>query len=149
MSDYVINLDAYCYRIGYSGERAPTLATLRGVLKRHAIAIPFENLDVLLGRKISIEPSAVEQKLVHDRRGGYCFEQSTLMLHALRALGFDVYPLIARFRWQVPPEVPTNLGHMRLRIDLGGIAYIADPGLGSLTLTSPLELDETGEQLTP
>jgi N-hydroxyarylamine O-acetyltransferase len=148
MPDYVINLDAYCARIGYLGERTPTLATLRDILRGHATSIPFENLDVLLGRRISIEPSAVEQKLVHDRRGGYCFEQSTLMMHALRELGFDVSPLIGRIRWQVPPDVLTNLGHMRLRVDLGGVAYVADPGLGSLTLTAPLELAERGEQNT-
>lgn len=149
MPEYLINVNAYCGRIGYSGPRAPTLGVLREVLRRHAISIPFENLDVLLGLKISIEPDAVERKLVHDRRGGYCFEQSTLMMHALRAMGFEVAPLIGRVRWQVPADVLTNLGHMRLRVDIGGISYVADPGLGSITLTSPLELLGTGEQATP
>jgi N-hydroxyarylamine O-acetyltransferase len=149
MPEYLVNLDAYCGRIGYAGAREASLPVLREVLRRHAIAIPFENLDVLLGRRISLDPANVERKLVHDARGGYCFEQSTLMMHALRAMGFDVSPLIARIRWQVPPEVVTNLGHMRLRIELGGVSYIADPGLGGLTLTSPLLLHEAGDQATP
>jgi N-hydroxyarylamine O-acetyltransferase len=149
MPEYLINMDAYCQRIGHAGARRPTLAVLRDVLRRHPTAIPFENLDVLLGRRISLDPAALEQKLVRDRRGGYCFEQSTLMMHALRAIGFAVFPLIGRIRWQIPPDELTNLGHMRLLIELGGVSYIADPGLGSLTLTSPLELSEEGEQETP
>lgn len=68
------------------------------------LAVPFENLDVLLDRTLSLELPALEQKIVHDHRGGYCYEQNTLFGAVLRLLGFRVADLIARVRWQVPAE---------------------------------------------
>ena len=80
---YTPDLPAYFARIGLHGERQPTLDLLRAIVHAHVSSIPFENLDVLLGRGISLDPTAVERKLVHDRRGGYCFEQNSLLLHVL------------------------------------------------------------------
>ena len=77
------DLAAYFERTGYAGPREPTLDTLSGIVARHVESIPFENLDVLLGRDISLDPAAVEQKLVRQGRGGYCFEQNSLLLHVL------------------------------------------------------------------
>ena len=71
----MIDLDAYFARIGYRGPREPTLAALSAIVLAHVQAIPFENLDVLLGRPIDLTPEALERKLIHARRGGYCFEQ--------------------------------------------------------------------------
>jgi N-hydroxyarylamine O-acetyltransferase len=148
MAESAIDLEAYCRRIGYTGPREATLAVLRELQRRHAMAIPFENLDVLLGRRITLEPAALERKLVQEGRGGYCFEQNTLFLHVLRGFGFAAEPLIARMRWQVPAEIPSGLTHMRVRVDLAGRPYLGDVGMGTLTLTAPLALDETGEQPT-
>ena len=54
------------------------------------MAVPFENLDVLLGRRISLKPDAIFRKLVTDRRGGYCFEQNSLLRDVLTTLGFKI-----------------------------------------------------------
>ncbi len=144
-----MDLDAYFARIGYPGPREPTRATLAGVLLRHVSRIPFENLDVLLGRPICTDEAAVAQKLVHDRRGGYCFEQNHLLLYALRALGFTAEPMIARVRWQVPAETATGQTHMLVRVMLDGRPWLVDAGMGSLSLTAPLEMIEDREQDTP
>lgn len=74
----MIDLDAYFARIGYRGPREPTRATLNAIVFAHVGTIPFENLDVLLGRPIELEPEALMDKLVHARRGGYCFEQNSI-----------------------------------------------------------------------
>jgi N-hydroxyarylamine O-acetyltransferase len=140
------DLAAYFARVGYTGPRDATVATLTAIHQHHARAIPFENLDVLLGRGISLEPAAIERKLVRDRRGGYCFEQNGLLRDVLRALGFRVTPLIARVRWQVPDHVVTALTHMVLRVDLGDHAFIADVGFGSRSLFTPLALEFDREQ---
>ncbi|RLA03831.1 MAG: arylamine N-acetyltransferase, partial [Gammaproteobacteria bacterium] len=87
---YSPDLDAYFSRINDSGSREPTLETLNRLIAAHVRTIPFENLDILLGRPISVGLEAIEQKLVHDRRGGYCFEQNTLFQQVLLALGFSV-----------------------------------------------------------
>lgn len=144
-----MDLEAYFGRIGYTGPREPTRATLAGILLRHVSTIPFENLDVLLGRPIRTDADAVLRKLVHDRRGGYCFEQNHLLLYALRALGFTAEPMIARVRWQVPATVATGLTHMLVRVTLDGRPWLADAGMGSLSLTAPLTMIEGLEQDTP
>ena len=63
-----MNLDAYFARTGYTGPRTPTLATLNGLVRAHVQTIPFENIDVLLGVPISLEPEAIMQKLVSRSR---------------------------------------------------------------------------------
>ncbi|HWA86967.1 MAG TPA: arylamine N-acetyltransferase [Opitutus sp.] len=140
------DLDAYFARIGYDSPHAPTFEVLAGIHAAHARAIPFENLDVLLGRGISLDLAAIERKLVREKRGGYCFEHNGLFLAVLRALGFRVTPLIARVRWQVPAGKPTPLTHMILRVDLDGRPWLADTGFGGIGLISPLALDTDAEQ---
>ena len=146
---FALDLDAYFARIRYAGSRAPSLDTLRALHLHHVLAIPFENLDVLLDRTLALDLPALARKLVHDRRGGYCFEQNALFCAVLRALGFQVSTLIARVRWQVPAERGTPRSHMILRIDLGDTAWIVDTGFGSIGLTGPIQLVPDLEQPTP
>jgi N-hydroxyarylamine O-acetyltransferase len=145
----MLDLDAYFARIGYAGPRAPTLETLRGLTEAHAQAIPFENLDVLLGRPIDLEPEALFDKLVLRRRGGYCFEQNGLLLRVLEELGFSVRPLSARVRidrarGETPPRT-----HVFLRVALGAEVWLTDVGVGGLSLTAPVRFGLEGEQATP
>jgi N-hydroxyarylamine O-acetyltransferase len=77
-----IDLDAYFARIGYKGELAPTVEALRDLHFAHSTSIPFENLDILLGRAISLELDLLQAKLVAGGRGGYCFEHNTLRCRA-------------------------------------------------------------------
>src|SRR3954451_18267328 len=84
------DLTAYLDRIGYAGPREPTLAALHGIVAAHATAIPFENIDPLLGRGVRLDTGSLVAKMVGGGGGGYCFEHNTLLLHALRAIGFRV-----------------------------------------------------------
>lgn len=138
------DLDAYFARIGYTGPRTSVLDTLREIQRRHVFTIPFENLDIPLGRGIHLDPASVERKLVHDRRGGYCFEQNLLLQHVLTALGFKVTPLIARVRWQATSEAATAQTHMILMVEAEGTRYLVDGGFGGASLTTPLRLDLIG-----
>ncbi|MBP6508176.1 MAG: arylamine N-acetyltransferase [Opitutaceae bacterium] len=144
----VPDLDAYFARIGYTGPREPTAAVLTAIQRRHVYTLPFENLDILLGRPIRIDLPSVEQKLVREKRGGYCFEQNLLLQAMLTALGFKVTPLIARVRWQAPAEVITALTHMALMVEAGGERYLIDGGFGSASLTAALRLDTAEPQPT-
>ncbi len=141
-----MDLDAYLLRIGYAGPREPTLDVLRRVQFAHACTIPFENLDVLLGRGVSLADDAVERKLVGDRRGGYCFEQNSLLLRALAALGFTAAPLSARVRIQAPREFVPPRTHLFVRVELDGVPWLADVGVGGLTPTGPVRLDLLDEE---
>ena len=146
---YSPNLDAYFARIGYTGPRTPTLATLRAIQSAHVQTIPFENLDGLLGRGISLDPATVEQKLVQSRRGGYCFEQSSLLLHVLQVLGYDATPISARVRVQRPREFTPPRTHVFVRVEVDGESWLFDVGVGALSPTAPLRLDTEIEQATP
>jgi N-hydroxyarylamine O-acetyltransferase len=149
LSDHLIDLDAYFARIGYSGAAPPTLETLNGIVHRHVQAIPFENLDILLGRPIDLAPAALQKKLISDRRGGYCFEQNGLLLLVLEALGFQVRPLSARVRYQRPRDFIPPRTHVFVRVELEGTSWLADVGVGGLSLTSAIRLDSAEEQATP
>lgn len=147
--DHDFDLDAYLARIGYSGPHTPTLETLHAIAWHHATTIPFENLDVLLGRPIVLTPAALMAKLVHGGRGGYCFEQNNLLRLALTALGYRVTPLGARVRWQIPRDVVPARTHLFLQVHLSDGDWMADVGLGAASLTAPLRFEFGTEQTTP
>lgn len=143
-------LDAYCARIGFSGSRAPTLATLRALHVLHPAAIPFEALDVLLHLPVPLTPEAVDAKLIHARRGGYCFEQNNLFKRVLEAMGFEVECLIAQVHWQLGEEgLRRPRTHMMLRVTIDGTPWLADVGFGSAALSAPVRFDQPGPQATP
>jgi N-hydroxyarylamine O-acetyltransferase len=131
--DARVNLDAYFERIGWRG--APDLA---GILAHHMRAIPFENLDVLLGRPPRLALEALEAKLVQARRGGYCYEHATLFASVLRELGIAVRTHSARVVMMTPRSAAPRT-HMFLTT--GDV--MLDPGFGGLAPRVPVPLDGT------
>ncbi|WP_214470276.1 arylamine N-acetyltransferase [Mesorhizobium sp. dw_380] len=149
MSDAPFDLDAYFARIGHAGSRDASPDTLKTLHFLHPQAIPFENIDPFLGRPVRLDLAALQDKIVRDGRGGYCFEHNFLFMQALKALGFQVGGLAARVLWGQPDDAITARSHMLLRVELDGRIYIADVGFGGLTLTAPLLLEPGLEQTTP
>lgn len=142
-------LERYFARIGYDGPRAATLDVLRALHRRHPLAIPFENLDVLAGRRVSLRLEDIAAKLVDARRGGYCFEHNTLFAHVLAALGFRVTPLAARVLYGREPGAITARTHMLLRVRAEDADWLADVGFGGATLCAPLAFATREPQPTP
>ncbi len=145
----MIDLNAYCARIGYDGPRKPTLDILQALHLLQPQVIAFENLDPLLKRPVRLDAPSLEQKMIKNGRGGYCYEQNLLFGHALRAIGFKVTELAARVLWNVPPGVNTPREHMLLVVDLDGRRYLTDVGFGGNVQTAPLLLDSEDIQTTP
>jgi N-hydroxyarylamine O-acetyltransferase len=144
------DLDAYFERIGYTGQRTATRDTLEAVHALHPAAIPFENLNPLLGWPVALDVESLEAKMVAGGRGGWCFEHNTLFRHALEALGFSVTSLAARVLWNAALDSPIGpRSHMLLLVDLNGLRYIADVGFGGNVLTAPLRLEPHIAQETP
>jgi len=134
------DLDGYLARIGWDGPREATLETVAGVLRAHMTRIPFENLDVLLGRAIRIDEDSVYAKLVTSCRGGYCFEHGTLLQSALTRLG--VQPVahtarVVRFR----PRSESALTHMFLTVRFDEKTLVLDPGYGGHAPLIPVPLE--------
>lgn len=134
-----MDVSAYLERIDYNGRLSPDYATLEALHFAHATHIPFENLDILLGRRISLDKNAIEAKLVSARRGGYCFEQNTLFATVLRELGFRVTALAARVRNRQTRLLPRT--HMCLCVHIGDTNWIADVGFGGEGLLMPVSMN--------
>jgi N-hydroxyarylamine O-acetyltransferase len=144
------DLDAYFRRIGYGGPARPDLETLSAIHARHVAAIPFENLDPLTGRPVVLDIAAVQAKLIQRRRGGYCFEQNTLLKAALETIGFRVTGLGGRVVWMSAPGAPLGpRGHMLLMVDFPDGQFLADVGFGAHLLDAPLRFAIDLEQSTP
>ena len=132
------SLDAYLARIGYAGPTRPTADLLDAIQQAQLSAIPFENFDILLGRGVSLDPDTLCRKLLHSRRGGYCFELNALFLMALEALGFDARALLARVHMRGEPSGRT---HQLILVTVDGTPWIADTGFGGPGLRAPIPLE--------
>lgn len=122
-------LDAYLERIGYAGSREPIYPTLRAIHQAHLLSIPYENLDIHLGRPLRLEPEQTFEKLVLKRRGGWCYEMNGLLAWALRELGFRLNYLAGAVpRANAGPNADGN--HLVLLVHLAEGDFIADVGFG-------------------
>jgi N-hydroxyarylamine O-acetyltransferase len=129
-----MDLQAYLDRIGFEGTPRPDLATLRALHRRHLLAIPYENLDVQLGRPVTRDPADAFAKLVGRRRGGWCYEMNGLLGAALDAVGFKVTRLAGGVHRMVRGDEMVG-NHLVLLVHLDGEPWIADVGFGD----GPLE----------
>jgi arylamine N-acetyltransferase len=136
---------AYFARIGYTGPTTATLETLRAIVAAHNGAIPFENLDPLMGIAVAdLGPDALTDKLVNRRRGGYCYEQNGLLGYVLAELGFGVERLGGRVVWMHTSDDLPAQTHEALSVTVPGTdgpPWLVDVGFGGQTLTSPIRLE--------
>jgi arylamine N-acetyltransferase len=152
MTGMTLDLAGYFERIGYDGAADPTLDVLQDLVTAHTRSIAFENLDPLLGVPVDdLSPEALVDKLVHRRRGGYCYEQNGLMGYVLEELGFGVRRFAARVVWTDGPGSPVPAQtHTLLGVAAPGAPQLllVDVGFGGQTPTSPLRLETGSEQQT-
>jgi arylamine N-acetyltransferase len=147
-----LDLNGYFDRINYRGAAEPNLDVLRGLVTAHTRTIPFENLDPMMGVPVDdLSPEALADKLVHRRRGGYCYEQNGLMGYALAQVGFRVRRLAGRVIWMVPPDAPVPAQtHTVLAVSFPGSqgSYLVDVGFGGQTPTAPIRIETGSVQQT-
>jgi arylamine N-acetyltransferase len=146
-----VDVAAYFDRIGYQGPAEPTVETVQALVASHNRSIPFENLDPVMGIPVAdLSAAALTDKLVHRRRGGYCYEQNGLMGYVLEELGFGVERLAGRVVWLNPDgPLPAQTHHV-LSVtapDVDG-RLLVDVGFGGQTLTSPIRLEAGPVQQT-
>lgn len=139
-------LAAYLARIGLPEPMSADLPTLDAVVRAHVRTIPFENLDVQLGRPLTTDPAAAFTKLVEGRRGGWCYEHNGVLGAALAAIGFDVTRMSAGVMRQMRGEESMG-SHLCLLVDCEG-PRLVDGGFGSF-LGAPLPLVEGSWQQAP
>jgi N-hydroxyarylamine O-acetyltransferase len=124
-----MHVHEYLQRIGLSHPQAPTLASLRAIHRAHLLSIPYENLDVQLGRHVGLSPAPIFDKIVRHGRGGWCYEMNGLLGWALDQLGFRVTRCagaVGRDR-----NGDASIGnHLVLKVELDDGVYLADVGFG-------------------
>jgi N-hydroxyarylamine O-acetyltransferase len=142
-----MDISAYFQRVGLTA--MPTvdtagLAVVHAAQRKH---IPFENLDVALGRSISLDPDDVFAKLVTAKRGGYCYEQNQLLARVLTCVGFEVRPILARVWLALPTLAPPRTHALNL-VKLKGEDWIADAGFGAV-FVPPLPVRDGAQAMGP
>lgn len=124
-----MHLAAYLERIGFDGPVRPDLQTLKALHRSHLLAIPYEALDVQLGRTLTTDPAAAYAKIVGEGRGGWCYEMNGLFGWALSEVGFKVTRLCTGP--MRPYAAERELGnHLVNRVDLDEGPWLADVGFG-------------------
>ncbi|KAH7937923.1 hypothetical protein HPB49_017682 [Dermacentor silvarum] len=141
-------VQSYLRHLGGPEPSEPTLDYLDRLIRAHLERVTFENLDVLLERRISLDAEAVLGKETGSGRGGYCYELNSLFARLLLALGYGVRLRAARLRLLTPDDSPkrTPLIHMLLLVEpTNGHRYIVDVGMAQSGLhrALPLEGDAT------
>ena len=131
-----LDLPAYLRRVGYDGDLDRGGRSLAALHRAHVAAIPFENADIMLGRGIDVDLPSIQDKLVHHRRGGYCFEHGLLLAAALERLGYGVHRMLSR----VGGARGTRT-HLVLRVSDGQRCWLADTGFGT-GLLEPVPFDD-------
>jgi N-hydroxyarylamine O-acetyltransferase len=149
MSDAIFDRKAWLQRIGYSGPVTPTLETLNRLIFAHSHSIAYETLDIMLGRPPKLDVPTLQQKIIANRRGGYCFEQNMLFRAGLRSLGYKITSLQGRVVRGLAIDAPRPAIHMLLIVELPEGNFLADVGFGNLAPTSALLLAPNIEQETP
>jgi N-hydroxyarylamine O-acetyltransferase len=137
------DLDGYLHRLGGVQTVQPDLETLTALHRAHVEAIPFENLEIQMGGQVSLDPEALQAKMIRRRRGGYCFEQNTLFALALRTIGFTVETHEARVRQNSSGALRPRT-HMTLAVAGDGREWLVDVGFGGDGLMEPVALDGNG-----
>jgi N-hydroxyarylamine O-acetyltransferase len=133
-----LDVGGYLARVGYGGPTEATEEVLRRLHRAHVGAIPFENLDIVLGREIRVDLPSIQEKLLRRSRGGYCFEHNLLFAALLERLGFAVARLAGRVRMGNTRILPST--HMTLNVLAGGETWLADVGFGGEGLLEPVPL---------
>lgn len=140
-----VDVRAYLARIDHPNVISPSAESLRSLAEAHVRAIPFENIDVLLGTHRGIGLDVISDKLVYRHRGGYCYEHALLFAAVAEQLGFPVRRLIAR----VQPQRSGPRTHMTLRITADGVDHLVDVGFGAgmftpMPLRDGVAVDQAG-----
>lgn len=124
------NVDLYLERIKMERPEKPDLAYLNRLIEHHLIHIPFEALDLYMGwAGISQDPDVLFEKVVMNKRGGYCFELNKLFQRLLKCLGYDTYPCVCRV--QRGEEASRGITHRGNIVYLEGGRFYCDVGFGT------------------
>jgi len=130
---------AYLARLGVIERPQPTRAVLNDLIVRHLQTVPFENLDVMAGTPRPLGTRTSLEKIVHDARGGFCYELNEAFRALLEHLGFTVRRIEARVWKASTLRFGAPFDHLALVVTLADDDFLVDVGYGDGP-RSPLRL---------
>jgi len=131
-------LQDYLNRIGYRGDVGTDIASVTEMMRCQLFSVPFENLDVQAGKIVSLVPEEIVEKIVHQNRGGYCYEVNGIFAMALSSLGIP-YQFVAARPMFYPARRPRT--HMAVVVKVNGEEWLCDLGFGSYGIRAPMKLN--------
>lgn len=131
---------AYLDRMDYRNGMEPTFEHLAAMHRQHLLYIPYENLDLMNGVPLDLNAGALFQKIILNKRGGYCFELQGLFYCLLKSLGYSISQYAGRFMDE-PGDIQMRR-HRILVVELDGKRLVCDVGVRSESPRCPLELAE-------
>lgn len=144
MSKKFFNISSYLKRIKYEGKTEISYETLCNLHIAHMLNVPFENLNVYYKKSILLDRESLYEKIVENKRGGYCFEMNGLFSFILKELGFKVTDLLARV--EVDGKFYSAKTHQVLMVEIDDKRWLVDVGFGRDGITVPLLLEEGIDQ---
>lgn len=141
-----MDVQAYLSRIGFSGQVEPSLDVLRSLHTCHLMSVPFEDLTIHSGGRVQIDIPILYDKIVNQRRGGFCLENNGLFSWLLDKVGFRVTLLSAQYRNKSHGFYGPPYDHLTLMVSLDGQRWLCDIGVGAVGFYVPLSLDTSGPQ---
>jgi N-hydroxyarylamine O-acetyltransferase len=129
-----MDISGYLRRINYNGVVYRDLNSLRELQRNHVLSIPFETLDIHNQIPILLQINFLYQKVILDKRGGYCYELNVLFHRLLTASGFDVTMIAGRLH-HGNNKFGREFEHMALLVELNGRQWLVDVGYGDFSLT--------------
>jgi N-hydroxyarylamine O-acetyltransferase len=126
-------IQSYLKRIKVLTNIQVDLSTLFILQKNHLLNVPFENLDIHNGKEIKLNPDLLYQKVVMNKRGGFCYELNGLLYHLLKEIGFEV-KLISGRVYQKDANYGPEFDHLAIIATINGDHYLVDVGFGKFSL---------------
>ncbi|KAM6970974.1 arylamine N-acetyltransferase 2-like [Tautogolabrus adspersus] len=146
MTSAEMDVKTYLARIGFSDPAEPSLRVLRSVHRCHQLSVPFENLTVHSGGQVKLDLPLLYDKIVNQRRGGFCFENNGLFSWLLCKLGFQVTLFSAQVRSMKTDSYGPPFDHLTLMVSMDGKRWLCDVGFGGPGFSAPLSLETSGPQ---
>ncbi|GAB4453895.1 MAG: arylamine N-acetyltransferase [Bacteroidales bacterium] len=135
-----MDIKYYINRIKYIGGLNPNLETLKALQKSHLLNIPFENLDIHLNNSIELKLDKIYQKIVVNKRGGFCYELNGLFHYLLQSIGFNSKIISARVYDSSNKRFGDEYDHLAIIVKLDQSEYLTDVGFGEFAF-NPLKIE--------
>ncbi|MGD9593099.1 MAG: arylamine N-acetyltransferase, partial [Candidatus Berkiella sp.] len=141
-----VQVKVYLEKIKFNGIATPTVENLIKIVEGHIFTFPFETIDLhdttldnINNRGITYDFDKLFDRAIKHNRGGHCAVLNLLLLKALKAIGFDVIPILPDTLWQIDDTSPPS-SHCACIVTIAGEHYLVDAGFGGVGLLSPIPL---------